>query len=372
MCWTILWALSVVHAAAAQNLVVRNARILDGNGGVVDGGTIVVRNGRISAYEESADTSDFTILDAEGMTVIPAFTDAHRQVIQGDPDEWMAQAAERMREYLEAGITTIVTTDESLELVLALRDRLEALDFTGPRLLVTGLVPLTSDTQTVIPEEQTREAVRNLALDGLDGIASVVRATAGGRERPALSILRDEANQQGLLMITHIGSVQDAEAAVAGGSGYLTSTPHVGELDAENARNLIAAGRDNAEYGMVMTSTLDALTLADPDSPSLANARTLWDAGIIYGYGTDTSFPPREALRRELVALQEVFSNEEILAILTKNAALAARRDDALGTLDRGKFADMIFLSGDPLADVDNLFDIEIVLKTGRIVVDNR
>ncbi|MDH3508021.1 MAG: amidohydrolase family protein [Gammaproteobacteria bacterium] len=372
LCWTVLWALGLVHAAAAQNLVVRNARILDGNGGIVNDGTIVVRNGRISAYEESADTSGFTILDAEGMTVIPAFTDAHRQVIQGDPDEWMEQAAERMQEYLDAGITTIVTADESLEPILALRDRLEALDFAGPRLLVTGPVPLTRDTQTLIPEAETREAVRNLAFDGLDGIATVVRATAGGRERAALAIVRDEANQQGLLLITHIESVQDAEAAIAGGSGYLTSTPHVGELDAATARNLIDAGRDNAEYGMVMTSTLDALTLADPDSPSTANARTLWDAGIIYGYGTDTTFPPSEALRRELTALQEVFSNAEILAILTKNAALAARRDDALGTLDRGKFADMIFLNSDPLADVDNLFDIAIVVKTGRIVVDNR
>ena len=370
--WTIFLTLGFIQAVAAQNLVIRSARILDGNGSIVDGGTIVVRNGRISAFSESADTSNFPILDAQGMAVIPAFTDAHRQVMQGDPDEWMEQAAERMREYLEAGFTTVVTTDESLEHILALRDRLESLHFPGPRLLVTGPVPLTRDTEALIPEEETREAIRDLALAGIDGIASVVRATPGGREREALSIVRDEANQQGLLTITHIESVQDAEAAVAGGSGYLTSTPHVGELDPESARNLVNSGRDNAEYGMVMTSTLDALTLADPDSPSLANARVLWDAGIIYGYGTDTTFPPSEALRRELIALQDMFSNEEILAILTKNAALAARRDDALGTLDRGKFADMIFLSGDPLADVDNLLKIEIVIKTGRIVVDNR
>ncbi len=166
--------------------------------------------------------------------------------------------------------------------------------------------------------------------------------------------------------------MEDAQAAVAGNSGYLTSTPRIGELDAATARELIEAGRNNAEYGMVMTSTLDALATANPDAPGLANARTLWDAGMIYGYGTNTTLPPREALRRELTILQEEFSNEEILAIMTKNSALASRRDDALGTLDRGKFADMIFLNSDPLADIDNLFDIAIVLKTGRIVVDNR
>ncbi|NIW25031.1 MAG: amidohydrolase family protein [Gammaproteobacteria bacterium] len=370
--WAILWTLGAVHAVSAQNLVVRNAHILDGNGGTIDTGTLVIRNGRISAYEEDSDTADFDVLDAEGMIVIPSFTDAHRQVVRGDPDEWLAQAEAHMREYLEAGITTLVTVDENLEPVLTLRDRLESLEFEGPRLLVTGPVPLTNDAQAVVPEADLREAVQNLAFEGLDGIASTVRASAQGAERQALSITRDEANNQGLLLITHVDSVRDAEAAVAGNSGYLTRTPHVGEFDAASARGLVNAGRNNAEYGTVMTSTLAEAMQAGSNSPSLANARTLWDAGIIYGYGSASSLPPREALQRELAILQESFSNEEILAIMTKNSSLASRRDDALGTLDRGKFADMIFLNSDPLADIENLFDIALVMKTGRIVVDNR
>jgi len=373
MCWMTLWTLGLVQAAAAQNLIIRNAHVLDGNGGVVDGGTIVVRSGRISAFsEESVVDSDFPVLDAQGMTVIPAFTDAHRQVIQDDPDEWMEEAAERMREYLEAGFTTVVTTDDSLEHILALRDRLESRELTGPRLLVSGAVPLARDTGETIPEEEIRETLRQLTLTGVDGVTSVVQATPGGHERQAMSVARDEANQQGLLAMAHVRSVEDAIAAVEGGSGYLTRTPHAGVLDADTARNIVEAGRTNAEYGLVMTSTLGALTLADPDSPGPENARLLWDAGMIYGYGTDTAFPPSDALRRELIPLKLQFSNEEIFTILTKNAALAARRDDALGTVERGKFADLLILDGDPLTDVDNLFEIEVVIKTGRIVVDNR
>ena len=64
--WVLLWTLGAVHAASAQNLVVRNAHILDGNGGTIDSGTLIIRNGRISAYEVSVDTDDFTVLDAEG------------------------------------------------------------------------------------------------------------------------------------------------------------------------------------------------------------------------------------------------------------------------------------------------------------------
>ena len=80
---TLLLSLGLVQSASGQNLLIRNGRILDGNGGIVERGTLVIRNGRISAYEEDASTSDFPALDAEGLTVIPAFTDAHRQVIQG-------------------------------------------------------------------------------------------------------------------------------------------------------------------------------------------------------------------------------------------------------------------------------------------------
>jgi imidazolonepropionase-like amidohydrolase len=346
--------------------------MLDGNGGIVEGGTLVIRNGRISAYEEDASTSDFPVLEAEGLTVIPAFTDAHRQIIQGDPDEWLEQAPQHMQRYLETGFTTLVTTDDSLEHILELRDRLESREIEGPRLLVTGPVPLTNVTGGAITEEQIRQAVRDLALAGLDGIASTVRTTPSGREQEFMSIARDEANEQGLLAITHIESVGDAIAALRGGSGYLTSTPHIGRLEPGTASNIVEAGRDNAEYGVVMTSTLDAITSADPDSPASANARELWDADIIYGFGTDSDFPPQEALRRELAALGQSFSDQEIFSILTKNAALAARRDDALGTLDRGKFADIIILDGDPLTDIENVFNIRIVIKTGRIVVDNR
>jgi imidazolonepropionase-like amidohydrolase len=365
----ILIILGVAQSAAAQNLVIRNAHALDGNGGTIESGTIVVRNGRISAYDEDATTADFAVLDAQGMTVIPAFTDAHRQVMSGDANQWMTEAAAYMQAYLEAGFTTLVTTDQSLADILALRDRLESRDIEGPRLLVTGPVPLTSDNGESVAEAEIRDRIRDLALEGLDGIAVTVRATADGRERAAMSIARDEANEQGLLTIAHITSIDDAAAAVEGGSGYLTSTPRTGRLNAATARAMVEAGRDNAEYGLVMTSTLGAIS---GDSPAPANARLLWDASVIYGLGTNTTLPPRDALRHELSALGGQFSNEEIFTILTKNSALAARRDDALGTLDRGKFADILVLGGDPRVDLEHLFDIRVVIKTGRIVVDNR
>ena len=61
------------------------------------------------------------------------------------------------------------------------------------------------------------------------------------------------------------------------------------------------------------------------------NARLLWEAGLVsYGYGTDTQWPPKETLADELRALRLVFSPQDIVKIITKNAADcdAARRRD--------------------------------------------
>src|ERR1044071_4202232 len=100
------------------------------------------------------------------------------------------------------------------------------------------------------------------------------------------------------------------------------------------------------------------------------NARLLWEAGISYGYGTDTRWPPRESLADELRALQVVFSPKDIVTILTKNAANSVLRSDQIGTLEPGKLADVVVLNGDPLANVTNLLDVRMVIKGGVVVVD--
>ena len=99
-----------------------------------------------------------------------------------------------------------------------------------------------------------------------------------------------------------------------------------------------------------------------------ANARRLVDAGVIYGFGTHTALHPTDALRHELALLQQVFSNAEILDMLTRSGAFAVRRDDALGTLEPGKIADIVLLDGNPLADHQALSNVKVVVKTGRIL----
>jgi imidazolonepropionase len=69
--------------------------------------------------------------------------------------------------------------------------------------------------------------------------------------------------------------------------------------------------------------------------------------------------------------LSLVFSNEDLIPILTKNAAIAVGKGDELGTLEPGKLADIVILGADPLADEDALLDVDVVVKGGRVVVEN-
>jgi imidazolonepropionase-like amidohydrolase len=58
--------------------------------------------------------------------------------------------------------------------------------------------------------------------------------------------------------------------------------------------------------------------------------------------------------------------------ILTQNAAIALGIGDETGTLEAGKLADIIIIDGDPLADIHAVLNVEVVIKQGSVVVDNR
>ena len=329
-------------AGNAQDLVITNARIITGTGAVVDSGSVVVADGQIVSFSEGAAAADPDVMtiDAGGRTVMPGFIDGHRHVIRGEPVSWLAEQAEqRMQEYLEAGFTTIQSCGDSLDEILELRRRLDSGELNGPRLIVSGRVPLArssgprpdvdparidisrpphrpTEAAAAIPEGETRAAVQSLAEAGVDAIKTVIIITPEGPETGTLSVIADESAQVGVRSITHAVTVVDTMAAVEANTHVLVHTPHIGQMTEEQARIV-------AESGIPMVSTLGIFvpTFADDNvlirdrtghdnlprfrdldpfpfetlssaGQGPVNARLLWDAGVTYGYGTDTIFLP--------------------------------------------------------------------------------
>ena len=293
---------------------------------------------------------------------------------------------------LDAGFTTVLSAGDSLEQILELRRRTEHGEIKGPRIIASGRAqlaraggggggapavdPARSDrsrgprtTAAAIPPEETRATIASLAKAGVDAIKTAIIVTPGGPEKETLSLIVKEAKRYNIPVITHAVTVQDTVAAVEAGVAVLVHTPHIGRL--EESPDTV---RMIAKAGIPMMSTLgifvpffgnDNMPLFRDRGPfpwetlssggqGPVNARLLWEAGITYGYGTDSSWLPRDSLAQELKPLALMFSPKDIVSILTKNAAAAILRSDQLGTLEPGKIADIVILNGDPLANVSN------------------
>lgn len=409
-------AVSLLACAAtgvlAQDLVVTNARILDGNGGVIPNGTVVVQDGRITAVTVGSQAlAGVQTIDAGGKTVMPGFVDAHRHVIAGNPGTWLRERAPaQLQEFLDAGFTTVLAAIDAPP-ILEARELVKSGALQGPRLFAGTFLPVAAPSPNApppqpgdpartdpargnratepapaIPHEATIAAVAAAADAGYDYLKTVVNTSEGGPEIATLTLIVEEGKKRGMPTIVHAVSVQDAAAVIDANPAMLVHTPHIGRLDEDSAalQKIVSAG-------IPMTSTLsvfvphfdaDGVALFRDAQPfpwntlssagqGAVNARLLWEAGLVYGYGTDTQWAPKESLADELRALSLVFSPAEIVKILTSNAAAATLHGDEFGTLEAGKYGDLVIIDGDPLQDSSALLNVVTTIKEGKVVFGN-
>src|SRR6476620_4567262 len=138
---------------AAQDLVITNARIIVGNGTVIDRGAIVIRGGRLaSVTANGANVAGVQSIDVHGMTAMPGFIDAHRHVNTG-PNE-----KQQMQQLLDAGYTTVLSGGGPAEGNLTLKDHIEKGQINGPRIIPSGSLRLNHNTP-----ESARAEIRKMA-----------------------------------------------------------------------------------------------------------------------------------------------------------------------------------------------------------------
>jgi imidazolonepropionase-like amidohydrolase len=406
-------AAAIVLAAAcvanAQSLTITNARILDGTGRVIDRGAIVVRDGKIVSVSATAPAAAAgRTIDAGGKTAMPGLIDAHRHIVTGDPAQWLAQrATQQFQEFLEAGFTTVLCAIDPPQAIEA-RKRIEAGQMKGPRLYVGSFIPVAGPTgpppngdpartdpargplpttpAPAIPRDATIKAVENAKQAGYDYLKVVLNVTQNGPEIETLKLIVAEGKKRNMPTIVHAVSVRDTLAAIEAKPDLLVHTPHIGNLGDDPV-----AVKKIVDARIPMTSTLAVFvphfdengkplfrdrqpfpwnTLSSAGQGPV-NARLLWEAGLVsYGYGTDTQWPPKETLADELRALRLAFSPQDVVKIITKNAATATMHGSEFGTLEAGKLADIIIVDGDPMRDSNALLRVVTTIKGGQVVFE--
>jgi imidazolonepropionase-like amidohydrolase len=105
---------------------------------------------------------------------------------------------------------------------------------------------------------------------------------------------------------------------------------------------------------------------------AMANAKRLWDAGVLLAAGTDSPYPGDyygEGLHRELELLVEAgLTPLQAITSATKNAALLLHQSAEWGTLEPGKRADVLVVAGDPARRISDTRNVEVVMQAGRVL----
>jgi len=382
-----VWGLAHVQNLAGQDLVLTNARIIVGNGTVIDRGAIIIRNGRLASVAPgTASVPGIQTIDAYGMTAMPGFIDGHRHVNTG-PNE-----KQQMQELLDAGYTTVLSGGGPAEGNLTLKDHIDKGLIKGPRIIPSGRVDLAENAP-----EKARAEVRALAKQGIKFIGEMALTPKPGPTAKELENLRaivDESKKVGVWIQIHAVSPQAMMAAVDAGVIKLVHTPHFGWLAQEDAQRVTAAGVKQLStigfgvpvFGVFANDNKPRFRDGKPWPDAIidgegrgreagykaVNARTSWDAGVIYGYGTDTNYNPKAGLAHELKSLNLMFSIEDIIKLMGPNTASYIEMSDQLGTLESGKLADIVVFDGNPLEGYWNMLRTKLTIKGGVILSDQR
>lgn len=326
---------------------------------------------------------------------------------------------ERLKRFLRGGVTTVVSAGSYWPYETSIRDRIAAGDLAGPRMLVASPIftaPGGHPASGICSGERwcveklsaqvadaatARAAVRRFAADGAQGIKLVYdsfdKTHFGGPDfdfprldKDVMKAIVEEAHKVGLPVLAHTKTVDETVDAAKAGVDALVHSALM-----ENAQFTTANGeylpRLVDDHDLSVTTTIRSFherlshsTLETQEQlqrnfalvgPSL---RAYADAGVTLMFGTDFDGAgldpdPTDAVRSEAQALVAAgFSELEVIAMATGNARVHPMVPKALGSIAVGNIADILILAEDPLADITAITRPLIVIKEGRIVVDNR
>jgi imidazolonepropionase-like amidohydrolase len=409
-------------AAQSPVTVIHAGKLLDRPGSAPRGpSTVIIRDGRIAevlnGHQPAPDGA--TLVDLKDKFVLPGLIDSHVhldsdaggnaaliEAVTDSPARAAFRAAGNAKKTLMAGFTTVRNLGDGTGATLALRDAIAAGELPGPRILDAGrsisttsghmdaTLSLSEDLHGSVGQENLcdgvescRQAVRKQIRRGVDvikiattgGVNSRIGAGLGRQAfDDEIKALVDTAHLYGKKMAVHAHGADGVNAALAAGAD---SIEHGTMMDDAT----IALFKKAGAYYVPTLSTVNGYIerlAANPNAyPPDVLAKVKWrievtgkslarayPAGVKIAFGTDAGVSKhgKNADEFELMVRHGMPASVAIQAA-TINAATLLGVEKEVGTLEPGKAADIIAVSGDPTADVTVLKQVRFVMKDGRV-----
>src|ERR1700674_419979 len=320
------------------------------------------------------------------------------------PSERVLRGDARAREDLESGFTTVRNLGHSgIDGDVVLRDAINAGNVPGPRILAAGrkLIALGSYLQGLNPAvadvimqqeflpidspDRARQAVRQNVFYGVD----LIKVTVGDDISPTeLTAVVEEAHRQRLKVAVHAISTGSIQTAIDGGADSI-------EHGNDATDKQLKAMRDKgifiditptfwggfftkiAEPTIVMSPALKSELAASDDRRRQKVAtfiQRVLKSGVKFAAGSDMCWFYPGKTRGQASAT--IFANLhdagmpplDIIRAVTTNAAGMLGWEERGGAVEPGRFADLVAVAGDPIADITELERVRFVMKGGQVV----
>lgn len=414
----LLVVLSIAVTAPAQVtglVAVKAARMIDvRTGAVIDNAVIVIDGDRIrEAGSNLRIPAGAQVIDLGQKTVLPGLIDSHthltyepgifggKMLSTSIPREALI-GAKNARLTLEAGFTAVRNVGARGYSDIALRDAIDAGDVPGPRIVASGpSLGITGghcDENNLAPEfhhslegvadgvsnvmQKTREVIKYGA--GVIKICSTGGVLSMGDDPRAsqytleeMKAIVGEAHRLGRKVAAHAHGGDGIKLAVMAG---VDSIEHGSYIDDDGVRLM-------KERGVYLVPTLyltdwflenyqklglppSIIAKAKEVMPAMKkNIGRAFSQGVPVAFGTDSAVYPHGLNAREFAVYVRLgMSPLQAIQTATVNASKLLGMDDRIGTVETGKYADLIAVDGDPLRDVTELERIKWVMKGGAVV----
>ena len=383
--------------------VIKCGRCIDGTGTpALENAVVVIEESKIVEVGEEGEVDiprgiDVEEIDCSGMTVLPGLIDSHVHLALGAGDYYEEMFSNsdahqlicgviNARSILDAGITTVKDCGARNRVAFDLREASERGLIETPRLLLSGRsITMTGGhfyfcNAVADGYEEVRKTARGLLKEGADFIK--VMASGGGTRgtdpgRPSYSVeeLRgavEVAHRAGKTVSVHCHATEaiinaiEAEVDVIEHCSFL-------ESDGKRLRHRFRedVAQEIAKKGIYVDHVLPVFAQdIERLKWGFENLEGLREQGVKILAGSDDLFLDWMGslpLTLELM-VRGGMSPMEAIQTATSRAAKAMKAEERIGTLEKGKEADLIAVEGNPLEDMKALVSVRMVMKGGRVI----